>query len=202
MKEMYQKYRKLFSKKNKLFIFILFIVLIGLVSGSLYITILNNSDKTIILNKIGSYYNNYKNITMDNKLILFKNSFLSNFIYYLVIWLLGISIIGVPIVLIMIFFKSFIFGFSISSIYAKYKLNSLLKIILYLFPCNLLSMVYSIFLSFFSVFLSINLLRDAFSKKTFNFGSFMGKYMFLLLIGILLSVFIAIFDAFIIPLFY
>ena len=202
MKKMYYNLRRIFSKKNKIFYVILFIFIIGLISGSLYITMLNNKDKLYILGKITNYYSNYSKITLDDKLLIFKNSLINNILYIIIIWILGISVIGIPIVLILIFFKSFVLGFSISSIYAKYKLSSFLKIMLYLFPSNIIILIYTLFLSTFSILLSINLINSAFYKKSFNFGSFMGKYLFILLIGIIISIISSLIDAFIMPLLY
>ena len=114
-------------------------------------------------------------------------------------WLLGISIIGIPIIFIMIFFKSFILGFSISSIFAKYKINGLLKVIFYLFPSNILFTLFIIFLSVYSINISIKILSSAFKKQTINFKTFMGKYFFILVLSILISIICALYDAFINP---
>ena len=59
---------------------------------------------------------------------------INNFVYFISMWLLGISIIGLPIIYIMIFLKSFKIGFTVSSIFANYKFLGILGIICYLIP--------------------------------------------------------------------
>ena len=202
MKEMYHSYRNEISKKRRICLTICFIFITGLVCGSLYITILNNNDKTLILNKVSSFITSYKKITFEDKLIIFKKSFINNLIYFVSMWFLGISVIGIPIIFLMIFFKSFTIGFSISSLYTKYKLKSFTAILIYLFPNNMLTLFFSLFLASYGSILSINIFINAFKKKNVNFGAFMGKYFFLLLVAILFSVFTSIFEAFITPYFY
>ena len=114
-------------------------------------------------------------------------------------WLLGLSVIGIPIILIMVFFKSFVTGFSIGSIFACYKSKGIIGILLYIFPNSIITCVFTIFLGTYSLILAIKLLLHAFGKKTLNFKGFMGKYFFILLICILVSILCALFEAFINP---
>lgn len=202
MREIVAEFKKIIKRNKRIVLIICFIFLVGLICGSLYITILKNNDKIYILDKINNFLLSNKKINLDDKMLIFRKSFCNNIIYFFSMWFLGISIVGIPIILIMIFFKSFVLGFSISSIYAKYKLKSLLCILIYLFPSNFLILIFSLFLAAYSSILSINLFINAFTKKTVNFGAFMGKYFFLLLLSILLSVFVSICDAFLSPILY
>lgn len=199
MKQLFRSIKKKINSKNKVLVVLFIVFLIGLISGSLYITILNNNDKLLILNKVSNYIKNMAKITTENKIEIFKKTFINNLIYFSSMWVLGISIIGIPIILIMTFFKSFTIGFSISSIYAKYKLKSFIAILIYLLPNNLLTATYTIILAVYSINLSINLLFSCLKKKTLNFNTFIGKYFLLLLISIILSFIISIIEAFVVP---
>ena len=198
MNEIKQVKKQVINKKVLLtIVFIVFIL--GLLFGSIYITILDNSNKKIVIDNVKNYFGNFSSITFKDKLGIFKNSLIKNLSYYLSIWILGLSIIGLPVILIMVFFKSFITGFSISGLFAVYKFKGLLGIFFYMIPSNIITLLYTLFLGAYSIDLSIKLLRHAFKKKTLNFGFFMGKYYFLLLVSILLSVIVSLYDAFIEP---
>lgn len=199
MKEMYNKYRKEISKRNNFLILILVIFILGLIFGSVYITILGKSEKNLIINSVSNYFNELKNINFDNSINVFKNSLISNLLYNVSMWLLGLSAIGLPIIIIMIFFKSFVLSFSISSIIAKYGFKGILGALLYIFPSPLITSIFSIILGTYSMIISVKLIRSAFTKQTINFKSFMGKYFFILLISILVSVLCALIDAFASP---
>ena len=202
MKEMYKNYKQELTKKNNLVILIVFIMIIGLIFGSIYITILDNEQKNIILKQVNNYFLSFKKINFEEKIDIFKNSLYSNLIYTFVIWLLGISIIGIPIVFLMVFFKSFILSFSISSIFAKYKINGFLKAIIYLFPSNIFLILFIIFLSTYSILISTKIISCAIKKESLNFKQFMGKYLFILILSILVSILCSLYDAFINPIIY
>ena len=202
MKEMYKKYKNELRNKNNLTILVIVVFIIGLIFGSIYITILSQEQKTESLSQVTNYYKNLPKLSIDEKINIFKNSLCSNFIYVTSIWAFGISIIGLPIIFIMIFFKSFITGFSISNIFAKYGIKGLLKVVLYLFPTNIVLISYTIFLATYSIFISINIFKSAFKKETINFKTFMGKYLFILIIGLLISILCSLYDAFINPFLY
>lgn len=199
MKEMYNKYRKEISKKNNFLVLILGIFILGLIFGSIYITILGKSEKTLIINSVGNYFNEIKGVSFDNGINVFKNSLISNLLYNISMWLLGLSAIGLPIIIIMVFFKSFVLSFSVSSIIAKYGFKGILGALLYIFPSPLITGIFSIILGTYSMIISVKLIRSAFTKQTINFKSFMGKYFFILLISVLVSVLCALIDAFASP---
>lgn len=199
MKEMYNRYRKEISKKNNFLVLILGIFILGLIFGSIYITILGKSEKTLIINSVGNYFNEIKSVNFDNGINVFKNSLISNLLYNISMWLLGLSAIGLPVIIIMVFFKSFVLSFSVSSIIAKYGFKGILGALLYIFPSPLITGIFSIILGTYSIIISVKLIRSAFTKQTINFKSFMGKYFFILLISILVSVLCALIDAFASP---
>lgn len=198
MKDM-EKVKKQINNKKRVLTIVFIVFFIGLLFGSIYISILSNSNKKLIIDSVKNYYSTYKNIDFKYKIDIFKETLLKNLTYFISIWVLGLSIIGIPVIITMVFFKSFITGFSISSIFATYKFKGLLGILIYMIPTNLVTLCYTLFLGAYSVDLSIILLRHALGKKTLNFSLFMGKYFFLLLISILLSVIVSIYEAFINP---
>ena len=128
-----------------------------------------------------------------------KNELLSNLLYTVSMWLLGLSVIGLPIIFIMIFFKSFTLGFSVSSIFAKYGFKGIVGVFTYIIPSPIILSIFSLFLASYSIIISVKILKGAFTKQTINFKTFMGKYFFILLVSILLSILCALFDAFVTP---
>lgn len=202
MKEMYNNYKNELRNKNTLTIIVLVIFIIGIIFGSIYITIISNDQKTTVLNQVNSYFSSLPKTNFEDKIDLFKNSLYSNMLYTFTMWVLGISIIGIPIVIIMLFFKSFIYGFSISSIFAKYGIKGLFKVILYLFPTNIVTIIYILFLSIYSILISIKLFKAVFKKQSLNFKTFIGKYFFILVIGILINILCSLYDGFAAPFIY
>ncbi len=197
-----KKYEELKVKvyKKKIIVISLFVIfIIGILFGSIYISILNNDNKKTVMDSVKNYIYSYNKIDFSARLEIFKNSLFKNLSFFISIWVLGISIIGLPIIAIMIFLKAFVTGFSISSLFAVYKFKGLLGILFYIFPSNILFILFALFLGAYSIDLSIKIFKHVINRKPINFNYYMSKYFFLLLISILLSVVMALFDAFLSP---
>ena len=194
--------KEIILKKKIIIISVLIILVLGLLFGSIYITILNNNDKKELLNNVDIYFESFKDISIKDKINIFKESFIKNIISFMIIWVLGISMVGFPVILTIIFYKSFLLGYSISSIFAKYKVLGLYRILIYIFPTKIILLLLSIILAIYSINISDKMIYSCIKKKTFNFNAYMGKYFLLLLICIIASVIGALIDAFIIPIFY
>lgn len=194
--------RDIILKKKLIIISFFIIIVFGLLFGSIYITILKASDKKDLMTNVSNYFDLYKNIDFSSKIDIFKVSLIKNIIYFIILWGVGISIIGIPIIYIMIYYKSFLMGFSIACIFARYKVGGLLKILFYIFPGKILILILSIIIGVFGVNLSIKLVNTFFKKERLNFNSFRGKYTLLLLFSIILSVIASLIDAFLLPILY
>src|SRR5574344_1453860 len=96
MKKLLDKISKLIRTNKNYKLFFIIIVIISVIFGALFALIINSSDKSIVTDYLSKYFNQ---IT-SNK-ISFLDLFINNSVSYLLIifliWLLGISIIGLPI---------------------------------------------------------------------------------------------------------
>lgn len=91
------------------------IFFIGLVFGIIFV---NNSGKEQA-NEISSYINEFvdslKNNIQIDKAKLLKDALISNFLLALLLWFVGSTVIGIPIVYGAIVYKGFCLGYTISS---------------------------------------------------------------------------------------
>lgn len=199
---MIENIKKELSNRKIIIIIVLTIFLIGLLFGSLYITILNNDNKKEIVNSVTGYINSFQNIKIGDRFQIFRNSLGKNSFFFFILWALGLSIIGIPIIIIMIFFKAFTIGFSIGSIFGAYKFKGILYILIYLLEGPIITSIMTIILGIYSINISIRLVYNIFTKKTLNFSSFMGKYFFIIMVFFLILVLLSLFDSFISPILY
>lgn len=91
------------------------IFLIGLVFGIIFV---NNSGREQA-NEISSYINEFVNSLKSNiqinKAELLKDALISNFLLVVILWFVGSTVIGIPIVYGVIAYKGFCLGYTISS---------------------------------------------------------------------------------------
>lgn len=155
------------TNQKKKYVFLSVIMLIGIISGLLFIFFISNEDKSLVEEQLNIFFNNINNNSL-NYLSSFINSFFTNIFYLVIIWLLGISIIGIPIIIFILFLKSFIFGFSISSVISNYGVRGIFLSLGYQLPHNLILLVIFLLISFYAISFSVKLFRVLFLKENIN----------------------------------
>lgn len=184
-----------FIKRNKLLSILTLLTIFIFIIGILYPAVIDNNTKNIISKNINDLISTIQNnITFK----AFFKTLSSNYIYTIIIWILGISIFGIAIVLILYLFKVFIFGFELSSLFINLKLSNIIFIILYMLP-NLLYITIYFILVLFSISYSITLFKMIFLHKNYNIRVITKKYAKVLLIALILIFLLSIITTFITP---
>ena len=129
-----------FEKKYVLFSII--IVILGIITGSLFITILDSSDKNLVIEYVSSFIEN-----LDNNILL--NTLICNVLTISIIIIIGFTFFLFPINIIILFYKAFIIGFTLSSFILIYRLKGILISIIYIFPHLIINiLVFSLLTAF------------------------------------------------------
>ena len=185
------------QENKKLFMFLVILVLIAITAGSIFSVTLTNNDSELVKNYLGNYLS-----SINNKEIIMLDSFISsltsNSLLVLFIFILGLSFIGIPIILIVFFYKSFIFGFTLGSILINYKVKGIILSIIYMFPHQLLDIFILILFTIISFKTSKKILKAIIKKEALNY-SFITKYLKITLIVMLSYIFISLYSSFIVP---
>ena len=191
------KLSELIFPNKKINYFVITILLLGVISGSIFLVALNKPDKTNIVLKIVSFMENINKGNINSGQA-FKNSLIINYTFIILIWMLGLSIIGIIINIFLTYIKGFITGFSISSILLSYKYKGILASILYIFPSGILNIIIVVTLTIYSIMFSHNLLKIIISKKNNN-RLILKKYIIILIICIILSFISSILEVYLFP---
>lgn len=184
------------SKRFTIFLFVL--TLVGVIAGSLFITILSSSDKALVKDYLGQYIEITKSGKV-NYVSVFINSFMSSGLSALVIWLLGISIVGIPVILFLFFCKVFTLGFSVGSILFTYQFKGVLLSLVYVFPHQVINLFAFGLLMVYALSVSVKMISAVFKKKAIDFKSIMGRYS--LVLGITMGLFLlnSLYETFVMP---
>lgn len=184
---------------KKINLFVIFIVILGIISGSLFLMVLNENDKSEVINEISTFMTNI-NTNNINNLNSFKNSLIEGMILIILSWILGMSIIGVIFNIFFIYMKSFTIGFSISSFILVYKYKGILSSLVYTVPSQLINILIILILGVYTLLFSKYLFKMIFLKdKTVNLGKFFKKYVLVFGICIILCVISALCEAYLLP---
>lgn len=107
---------KIVKNNIKEYIIISLIFLIGIFLGVMFINNLEETQKNEITTYITTYIEAFKQSDSSSNITLLQNNIRDNIILTLIIWFIGSTIIGMPIVFGIIAFRGFCLGYTISSI--------------------------------------------------------------------------------------
>lgn len=184
-------------KANKLLFIEVLITILGFITGILLIAILSNENKDLIKESINAFFGTINENKLKYTKLLYT-SLTTNLIVNIIIWLLGISIIGIPIVIIILFYKSLMLGFTISSLLFNYKLSGIILTIIYIIP-YIINLFLIFIMTYHSVRFSLTLFKYLFKKGDFNKKNVVSKYIKLLTFSSLSFILSSLIETYIIP---
>lgn len=180
-------------------LFVLFIIILGIVSGTIFLLVLNETDEELVTNQITNFFSNINTNNINNGQA-FKSSIIQNLLFIILIWILGMSIVGIIANIFLIYMKGFIIGFSVSSFFIIYEYKGLLAGLIYLFPTTIISIIVALILGSYSIMFTTTLWKQIFSKtKGNNFSFFLKKYFLVLGICIILGLGASISESYLLP---
>ena len=185
-----------FDKRYVLFCLVL--VIVGIIAGSLFIIILNNSDKSLVIEYIESFIDNIKNNDF-NYIDTLKNTLIINYLVIFIISIIGFTYFLIPINILLLFYKSFIIGFSLSSFILTYKIKGLLLSIIYIFPHLIINILLFSLLIAFTLKLSLKMINYIIKKKEVNMRLYFNKYLYTSIFIIIIITITSLYESFVAP---
>ena len=189
---------KILDVDKKVLLFLTIICIIGFITGSIYITVLSPNDKNMIISSIDEFITGYGQLNSKIELI---NNLVINISYLLIIWILGISLLGLPIVIIVLFIKSYLLSFALSSFIMKYKYKGILLGIVYNIPHNIINLILYIYVGIYSIKLSSYIINVIIQKKELDFKNAVARYTVILGLAIFLLLLTTLYETFCMPYF-
>ena len=185
-----------FDKRYVLFCLIL--VILGIVCGSLFVVILNSSDKSLVIEYIETFIDTIKNNNF-NYIDTLKNTLIINYLVIVIISILGFTYFLVPLNILILFYKSFVIGFSLSSFILVYKIKGLLLSIVYIFPHLIINILLFSLLIAFTLKLSIKMINSIIKKKDINMRVYFNKYLYTGLFIFIVLTITSLYESFVTP---
>lgn len=107
------------EKNLKEYIIFTVIFFIGIVVGVIFINNISESQGLEINNYITSFITSLKENKEINDLVLLKDSIKKNLVLATILWFMGSTVIGISIVYLIVAFRGFCLGYTISSVIAS-----------------------------------------------------------------------------------
>ena len=144
---------------TKTYIIVIGIFVLGILFGVIFINQADNKEE--IANYINTYIDETKVIENGDFIGELKNEITKNIQLVLLIWFSGTTIIGIPIVLGIILFRGFCFGYTISAcVFVLGKIKGLFFILISMFMQNLIFIPALMILGVSSIKLYKSIIKD------------------------------------------
>ena len=170
-----------------LFVFVLF--LMGVIFGAIIVNSMNISQKEDLYYYLNRFFGQVAEGKVASSADMFQQSFFHNLKYLGLMWILGISIIGLPVILVMLFIKGMVVGFTVGFLVNQLGLKGFLLSFVTVLPQNIVLIPAFIIMCSVAIIFSLKIIKQLFVKKTSNleppFTLFMRYVTVFLFIGVL-----------------
>ena len=183
------------KKDKSIYISLIIVLVLSLLFGTFFLKILENNDKELVMTHINTYFDSIKNSSLKFNLY---NNIINNSITLFILWILGFSVIGIPLIIGIFFYKGFSLSFTVTSLIYNFKFNGIFFSLVYIFPHLILNILFYFVASYYSFKLCLNIIQVMFNKNKLNL-SFLKKYVFVLLICITFLSLSALYETYILP---
>jgi stage II sporulation protein M len=183
-----------------LYLFTLVLFTMGVCFGAVVVNSLELTQKQDLMGYLGQFFLEFKQGIELNPKAAFQQSFMQYLKFVGLMWVLGMSIVGLPIILILVFLKGLVVGFTVGFLVHQWHWNGLLIAGVSVLPQNLLVIPAIIVVGTAGISFSLRLIRSRFKRPGEPIFQHFMKYSFLVLLmgGLLCSA--ALFQAFVSPL--
>ncbi|WP_026906614.1 stage II sporulation protein M [Paucisalibacillus globulus] len=183
-----------------IYVFMLILFLTGVAFGAIVVNSMGTIQKQDLFFNLERFFGY---ITTDNtidKNEILKESFLYHAKYLLLLFILGLSVIGLPVVWVLIFLKGLVVGFSVGFIVSQLGIQGFLLATFSIAPQNIIVIPIYILAGSLSMIFTLGLLNKLFIRKA-SFSQpvlqpFV-KYVSIFVIMLLLSIVPALIEAYI-----
>lgn len=141
---------------------------IGIAAGAFTVKTLNSADKQDMVIYLNRFFQVINSENVQRSSVLFQ-SIKNNFQTVFFIWILSITIVGVPGTLLITSFKGFIVGFAVSFLINGFGLKGFILTLIAVLPQNILYIPCLLIISAVSLNFSIQLFRKKVNRKLSNY---------------------------------
>lgn len=157
---------------SSIYSFIIVLFLMGVIFGAVIVNSLSIDQKEDLFYYLNQFFGQVSEGKVAESGDLFRLSFFHNVKFLGLIWVLGISIIGLPLILILLFIKGVVVGFSVGFLVNQMKWGGFLLSFVTVLPQNLFIIPMFIFVSVIAVGVSLKLIRKIFIRQSMGYQIF------------------------------
>jgi stage II sporulation protein M len=148
-----------------IYIFMIILFLTGIIFGAIIVNSMGFQQKQDLLFYLERFFGHITNDDPVENTQLLKESFFYHLKYILLLFILGLSVIGLPVVWVLIFLKGLVIGFSVGFIVKQFGMHGFLVATFGIAPQNVIVIPIYIIAGSLSMIFTLGLLNKLFSRK-------------------------------------
>src|SRR5690606_2196452 len=140
------------------FTFVTIIFILGISFGAIAVKTVDYGLRQDLFFYFNSFLEGFTDIEYEQKSLLI-DSIKFNLFNIFVIWSFGLSMILMPLIIVLLFFKGFLLGFTVGFLVSEYSFKGILMSLAAIFPQNMVIIPFYLVSSVMAIYLSINIYR-------------------------------------------
>ncbi len=165
-KRMYQNIAtSYFYENSSIFVFVVILFLMGVIFGAIVVNSMGYSQKQDLYFYLSQFFGDVSNGKLAASNELFLQSLFHNSKFIGLMWVLGISIVGLPVILILLFIKGMVIGFTVGFLVNQMSWKGFLLAFGSILPQNLIIIPVFIIMAVMSMSFSLIMIKKQFMKK-------------------------------------
>lgn len=181
-----------------LYTFTMVLIFIGIFFGAIIVNSLSIDQKNDLYLYLNRFFGQISNDPMMSSADLFSQSFTHYLKYIGLIWILGISVIGLPIILILLFLKGIVIGFTVGFLVSQMGFKGFFLALVSVLPQNLILVPAFLIVGVAAISFSLRMIRMQLTKSE-PFGPLITRYSVLMLGIVVLILLSSTIEAYISP---
>lgn len=188
------------AENRSVYLFTIVLFLMGIIFGAIVVNSLSLTQKNDLYMYLNQFFGQVAEGHFAQASAMFSASFAHYAKYVGLMWILGLSIIGLPIILILLFLKGVVVGFTVGFLVNQMGMTGFVLSFVSVLPQNIILVPAFIVVGAASIAFSLKMIRNQFIKRSNEpiFPQFIKYSMLILCIGALIAVSSA-FEAYISP---
>lgn len=147
------------------YLFTIVLFLMGVIFGAIVVNSLNFSQKQDLYYYLTQFFGQVAKGQLASAYDMFQQSYFHNLQYIGFMWVLGISIIGLPLILVLLFLKGVVVGFTVGFLVNQMGWQGFLLSFVSVMPQNFIVIPAFIVMGTVSVSFSLKMVRNQFMKR-------------------------------------
>jgi stage II sporulation protein M len=165
-KKLYQSVAAGYMRENSsLYLFVIVLFMMGVIFGAVIVNSLSFAQKEDLFYYLNQFFGQMENGKLAEESDLFRQSFLHNLKFIGLMWILGISIIGLPVILVLLFMKGMVIGFTVGFLVNQMEWNGFFLAFVSILPQNFIIIPVFIITASVAVMFSLKMIQRQFLKK-------------------------------------